>query len=393
MRVPDEGPYFGTWHNAVCVLDLDTGERRSATSEDLGRFVRLVDGLENYAWTKTMLTPQDVPKEMGYLHSWAITFQNTDKHIMGVGPGPKGVDILLEIGSVIAGSLEDLRKKPFLSFSILTRPPLMWSDWALGALLRAAKNGIPVCLGAGPIAGATGPVTLAGTLTQAHAEILAGIVVAQLVNPGAPIIYNSSCRVLDMATGNVSMCSPEWFLFKVSLRQLARFLKIPIWTGGAITNAKIPDAQAGYEQGISGLAGALGGDFVACGSLETGEIMDRSDLVIGDEISSMVNRILRGFEINPETLALDVIDQVGPGGEYLGVKHTLKHFRNEIWRPVLSDRSTWSSWVSGGRKDTWQRAKERAKKILAEHEPHPLPRDQQKEIENILARAAFLKEV
>lgn len=387
LDIPGGGPYFGTWVNSVRVLDLETGDRRSATLRDLEQYLSLVDALENFAWIQPLLSPQDVPQDKVYYYAWAAALNSTRKHLIGPAPGAQGVQTVLELCSVVAGGSAQLAERPFISLDILTRPPLTWSDWSLGALIEAAKCRIPVYLQSGPIAGATGPVTMAGTLVQAHAELLAGITLSQLTNPGTPVFYASAARVMDMRTGSVSLCSPEWFLFRICLRQLARELGLPVHTGGLFTDAKIPDAQSGYEKGISALAGALGGDIISGCTLETNKCVDMGDLVIGDEIASFVRRLMRGFVIDDETLALEEIAQVGPGGEYLSRPHTLKHFRREIWQPALSDRSSWGDWEAMGKKDLWQRAKEKAREILAKHEPPRLPDDQWREICRIVEKA------
>lgn len=365
VRVPDGIPHFGPWSNSVRVLDPETGVRRPATSRDLELFLRLVEALPNFTWAQPLLSPQDVPKDKAYFHSWALAFRNTRKHLIGTAQGAEGVRVVLEMAAAVAGGRQRLSERPFVTFHALARPPLSWNRWSLGVLLEAAANRIPVYLAAGPITGATGPATLAGTLVQAHAELLAGITLSQLANPGTPVLYSSSCRIMDMRTGGVSLCSPEWFLYRVCLRQLGRYVGLPVITGGLFTDSKIPDAQDGFEKGVTGLAGALGGDLIAGCTLEDNKCADLGDLVIGDEIAGYIKRIAKGFTVDDETLAVDQIAGVGPGGEFLSLPHTRRNFRREIWQPGLADRSSRGDWEARGGQDHWQRARRRACEILA----------------------------
>lgn len=385
VSLPGAAPSFGTWVNSVRILDRTTRERRTATLRDLEEFARLADALDGYSWVQPLLSPQDVPKENVYYHAWATMLTIVQKHVIGPGLGSAGTRVLAEICALIAGGREKAMQRPLITLTILSQPPLGWSGLALGALMEAAAHRIPVNLGSGPAAGATGPVTMAGTLVQAHAEVLAAIVLSQLVNPGTPVFYSSASRVMDMRTGGISLCSPEWFLFRICVRQMGRFLKVPVYTMGLFTDAKLPDAQSGYEKGISAVAGALGGDLVAGCTLEANKTMDMGDLVIGDELIAFIKRLGQGFEVDEESLALAEIARVGPGGEYLSLPHTLRHFRREIWQPALSDRSSRGDWEAQGRKDLWQKARERADSILAGYRPSLLPPDQVREIERIVS--------
>lgn len=392
MRVKEDGPFYGTMTGATHFIDFETGERRYCTNKDLGEITRLLDGLDNFTWVAPIATPQDVPKETSDWYAWVTTLKNTTKHIVGQAPGANSVIDVVKMGAAIAGSEKKFRERPFVSFGILTRPPLQYSWLSLDGMLEIARQKLPMYLNAGCVAGATSPVTLAGTMMLAHAEIMGAIALVQSVNPGTPMFYASWSRIMDMRTANVSLSSPEWSIFRLGFGQLGRYLGLPIRTAAALCDAKIIDVQAGYEKGITMLAASLGGDLISGMQLDSDKVVDLADLVIDNEVAGMVKRIMLGVSVNNETLAFDVLKEVGPGGTFLSTLHTLKHYRNEIWMPKITERRTWKAWEEDGRKDGLARAREVAKGILANHWPEPLPKDVQKELDQIAAGARLREE-
>ncbi len=392
MNVKEDGPFYGTMTGATHFLDFNTGKRRYCTNADLADITRLIDGLENFTWLMPITTPQDVPKETSDWFAWVTTLKNTTKHVVGQAPGANSVRDVIKMGSAISGSEKKFRERPFTSFGILTRPPLQYSWLSLDGLIEIARQKLPMYLNAGCVAGATSPVTLEGTMVQAHAEIMGGITLAQSVNPGTPMFYASWSRIMDMRTGNVSLSSPEWCIFRLGLGQLGRHLGLPIRTAAMLCDAKISDVQAGYEKGITTLAASLGGDLISGMQLDSDKIVDLSDLVIDDEVIGMVKRILRGVNVNDASIAFEVIAEVGPGGTYLDNMHTLQNYRTEIWMPKITERRTWNVWKEDGRKDGLARAKEKAKEILANHSVEPLPKDVQHELDTIAKNARLVEE-
>ena len=221
------------------------------------------------------------------------------------------------------------------------------------------------------MAGSTGPITLAGVLAQQNAEVLAGIALAQLVNPGVPVVYGSTSTNIDMKTGSLAIGSPELSLMTIASAQMARHYGLPSRAGGALTDAKTIDAQAGYES-MLGLLTAInsGADFVlhSAGILNSYLTFSYEKFVLDDEMCGMLRRYQRGIQIAPETLALDVITRVAHGGNFLLQEHTVERCRTEFWQPSVSDRRGWEPWIVAGRPESVTRARQRWGNLLSQHE-------------------------
>lgn len=380
---------FGTIGNAHFVLDFKTGQKRLATNQDLAEITRIIDACDNILHMEPQVTPQDVPKEASYQYSWITALKNTVKHVRITPYGADGVEDALRIGSAIMGSESEFLKRPILSFMVLTVPPLRQDPKVCEGFVEAARYNVPIWFSCGPCSGASSPATLAGTLVIVNVGVLSGITLVQLINPGAPVFYGSFARIMDMKTGQVSLGSPEWGIFRACIGDLARRYRIPSWGGTMIIASKIIDAQAGYEKAITALMSGLGGVNISCGmQLDCENLVSFEDHVVNNEIVGAVLRILRGFEVNEETLAVKVIDQMGPEGVYLKSKHTLKHYKTEFWAPEITERRSYKEWFDDGAKDMWQRAKEKTAQILANHKPQPLRPGAEEELDRIARDAA-----
>jgi trimethylamine--corrinoid protein Co-methyltransferase len=258
---------------------------------------------------------------------------------------------------------------------LCSRTPLGFDERMLGAIMTYAEAGMPQLISSLAIAGATAPVTLEGTLVVQNAEILAGIVLTQLIRPGTPVVFSGSSSSAAMRYGTLSVGAPEMAINTAATAQMARFYNIPSRGGGAISDAKFPDAQAGIESMMSQLMASLSGiHFVlhSAGILEGYMVASYEKFVIDDEICGMCKRIRRGENIDAERLALEVIAQVGPGGEYLTQIHTFQNFRQEFYQPLLEERSTFAHWEAGGSQNMVQRANAKWKALLAAYEAPPL---------------------
>ena len=253
--------------------------------------------------------------------------------------------------------------------------------------MELSRQALSVNLSSGPIAGVSCPVTLAGALAQSHAEVLAGLVLSQLVRPGTPVTYTSFARTMDMKTVNISMASPEVAILKGAGAQMGHYLGLPVIMPAFLRDAKILDGQAGFETGTVGLVCALAADVTVGLQYDMDTLVDFADMVFGDEAMAQLKRIARGTSIDRNSLALDVIKDVGPSGSFLSSKHTFQNFRREIWVPYLTERRDWARWYRDGHKDIEQRARERAREILASHQPPCLAPDVQTEIDRIAHEA------
>lgn len=387
LEVDKESMYFGSLGEASHFLNMDTGECSLITIKDLERATTVSDALDNISWIAIGI-PSDVPAQASDRYGLLVSLKNTTKHIACSPYDAEGVNDAIKMASAIMGSEKKLKRKPIISFPIFAVSPLTYSEARAEVLIEAAEHGLPICIASGSIAGGTSPVTLAGSLVITHAEILSGLLMVQLTGPGTPVIYETTNRTMDMKTGGISVGSPEFALLRCSAK-MARYCNLVSKTGGFISDSKIPDEQAGYDMIMTGIFAALNkANMIFGGFLEANNMISCEQLVIFDEATGIVSRLVKGIEVNDDTLAVDVINKVGPGGHYLTQEHTIRYLRKEIFIPnISSDRTTCDVWKKAGAKDAWQRAKAKAKEILVTHKPKPLPEDIEEEITKIAAEA------
>jgi len=390
LRLGAGRSYFGTLGTAPFVIDLETRERRSATSEDLGKLARIADGLESIDYFHTIVTPSDVPTEVCDLHRWAIALANTTKHLMGGAVyDTANLPFLLRILRAVAGGEEELQRRPLITATECPVSPLQHDKRPLWDTMEFARAKLPVIVYSEPKAGATSPASLAGTLVVTNCEVLSGLTIVQLLSPGAPVIYGSVATLMDMRTGGIAFGSPETGLLAACTTQLAHHYSLPNMTPGGRTDAKLPDAQAGYEKARAALMAALAGGDLAnmAGLLESNLTASYEQLVIDDEIIGTTQRILRGVELGPEAMALELIKEAGPGGLFLARRHTLERLKKDHYLSRLSDRTFYSGWVRAGRKELRDTARARAKEILEKHHSEPLDRSVDQEVQAVLREA------
>jgi len=382
--------YYTTGGYATYIYDLSTGVRREVTSQDLADAVRLAEVLPNCELLAGLpAAPRDVPQATLDKHQWAIGLANTRKHILSEARGYDSVKDAIAMAAAVVGSVDELRKRPIISFDVTAISPLTHDQLQTQEIIGGARNGIPVSISSGPMAGASSPVTLAGTITMANAEFLSGLVISQVASPGAPVIYACWARHLDQKTANVTMGTPEFALLRVCQAQLGRFYGLPTRGGGIVTDSKAVDAQSGYEKMVTCLLPAMAGLNIIAGMamVDSLNTMSFEQFVLDDEIVAITKRVLSGIDVSGEKVAADLIKSIGPGGSFLGTKHSLKYFKEELWIPQLSDRTTWSQWHERGEKKAEARAREHVKKILDPSRSFQLPSDVEKKIRAILREA------
>ncbi|HIC94651.1 MAG TPA: trimethylamine methyltransferase [Anaerolineae bacterium] len=377
LVLEDKRVYLGTGGAALTVLDLETGEARPARLRDVADIARLVDALKNIHFYLRPVVAQDVPTKLLDVNKYYAALSNTTKHVMASAYSVPSAREVIEMASIIAGSEEALRERPIISFiTSWMISPLHFATETTRVLAEVVRHRIPVVLGSTPMAGSTSPVTLAGTLVQLNAEELAGVVFAQLVSPGAPVIYGAVPSLADMRTGAYVGGAIEFGMLNAAAAQLAQFYELPLYNSAGLTDSKTPDIQAGYEKAFSILQAALAGANLihhAAGMLESMRAVAYEQYVLDDEILGMAMRAVRGIEVNDEALAVEVIDRVGPGGHFLAERHTIRHMRSEFFYPQVADRSSREEWEAAGALNARERARQRAKEILATHQPEPLP--------------------
>ena len=379
--------YFSTAGSAAYVLDFDTGKRRYATLKDTSLLTKLADGLSNIDHVSEMAFPDDVPKRAMHAYELVERFRNTEKPTDGYTFGGAETLDTVRIASTVLGGEEELRKRPTLLGFHNPTSPLTHSAEGLEGLRIYGEYSQPVIIAPEAQGGMTAPVTLAGILSQTNAEILSGIVIAELFNPGAPVLYGTVSEISDPRTGNIALGSPETGLINVAHGQMARHYGIPSRGTGGVTDANALGVQSGIEQATTLVLAALAGInfiyYAAGPHIESTKTVSYEQLVIGDELCGMVSRILRGIEISDETLAVNIVREVGPEGMFIGHRHTLEHFKQNFI-PRLMNRETREAWEKKGSKNVQHIAKEIAEKIMAEHQPKPLEPEIEKELQAVL---------
>jgi len=384
--------YFTTNTETTSTVDLSTGEWRPSTMEDLEKLTRVTDALESYASGGHLTTSLDKPPNVRCLYDYAAALNNTEKpcgwEVYPPELALKLADYQLEIATAVAGSEKKLKDRPIVGGGFCTESPLKLDGRFVEITLKLAKLGFPCLVESMPLAGATAPVTLAGALIMTNAEILSGITTIQLAAPGTSVSVDYLTGSLDMKTGLWGQ-GPEEGLMRAGAVEIAQYYGLRVIVPGFISSAKMSGAQASYEKAIRTLLPVLAGADVvyAAGSLGGGMAASFEELVIDNEICKSVLTTAQGIRVDEETMALDVIHKVGPGGHFLAEKHTLQHFMEEHFYSELLDRSSYAAWKKAGSKSLVEMAREKAKEILKEHQPTPLDKDVQKEISDIIRRA------
>ena len=380
--------FFGTGSDCIFTIDVETGERRRATTEDVERIARLSDGLDQIDFVMSMAHPSEVPPEDAYLYGFVGMLRGSIKPIVYTASDRRDMEDIYEIACAVVGGEEALRERPFLLHYAEPISPLLLPPESVDKLLFCAEKGIPVTYPPSPNTGGGGPVTMAGALALGNAESLVGLVLTQLARPGTPFLYGMNIAALDMKSAIVSYGAPEWATTMPAWTDLARFYGLPVWGAAGATDSKVVDAQAGIEATASIMMAFLSRCTLVhdVGYIEYGSTSSMEMVVIADEIIRDVRYIVGGIEVSERTLAREAIHRARPGGGFLADDHTLKNWRWAQWRPLLLDRMRHDEWVEKGSKDMAQRANERARQILAEHEVEPLPEEVEKVIREVLER-------
>ena len=372
VTVGDGVPVFAPGYGAPFIIDAAQG-KRAPSMEDYHNLVKLAHALPNQDMSGHLIVePWDVPSETAHLEMLLASVLHSDKPFIGSAEGKEGAKHTMEMGEILFGKKF---KQPFTICLVNSLSPLGYGTEMIEALIEYARAGQPAIIAALIMAGSTGPITLPGVVALQNAEILAGITLAQLINPGTPVLYGSTSTNIDMRTGALALGGPECSLYIKAHAQMASFYNLPTRSGGALTDSSTVDAQAGYESMFSLLTTVNSGiDFVlhSGGILGSYLAFSYEKFVMDDELCGMMRHYMKGIEVNSDTLAYDVIAKVGQGGHYLGEDQTIKRCRTEFWMPTLSDRSGIEAWWGCEQLDATARARQRWQEIVAKHEDPPL---------------------
>ncbi|MHB0875492.1 MAG: trimethylamine methyltransferase family protein [Anaerolineae bacterium] len=370
---------------ALAVLDLD-GNHRPAVRQDLVDLTRLLEEMPHLDVMHQIVVPSDVP-ELGYeLVNFSTCYSISTRNYYSQAQSAQSVRDQVRMAAVYQGSEEEARRRPTFSEVVCMVSPCKHEKQNSEVLMESAKYGIPLYIEVDALCGATTPAPIAGTLVEQGANVLAGVVLAQLINPGTPCVFSIASGILDMANGAYSGAAPETTLIHAATAQVAHHFGLP-FQGGTGIDAKLPDAQAGYERALQVLTNILAGtNFVhlSYGMMEQMLLASYEQVVIDEEIISAAYRIARGFEVNDSTMSVDLLKRVGPlGGHFLTQRETRDFYRKDRWIPTISNRDPWETWKAAGGKDMRQAANERARAILAEDKPWAVSSQQAEEIERI----------
>jgi len=368
------------------ILDWETGQRRYSTAEDVANCAVIADYLDHVQLTWVMLTPTEVPGPMQDLVGICACLRNTEKHVEDEALDARSAQYQVEIATAIVGDSKRLRKRPIISAVQCPFSPLTYDKGITEGAIELGKAGIPIVLYPLPLSGTTAPATPAGTMVIANADVLGGLVIQELASPGAPVVYCAGAGIVNFHTGEHGE-SPEGPLMELGLGQLARYYGLPDERPVFFGVSKLLPQQYGHYR-VEALLTHMSTKPVSDIVLGLGGLAGTTSpeaMVIDNEIVDYALRFAQGIEVNDDTVAVDVIGQAGPGGHFLGEKHTLKHFR-ERWMPRL-DVDSLETWEKKGIKSLGDLAHEKVKEILATHKPTLLPEDVDREISRILKRA------
>ena len=351
MFLEENNTYFGTGSDTPHVVDPFTGKRRLAVLKDIENVSQAVDYLDELSFVMCSGIASDVNPDISDIYHFQAMINNTEKPIVFTAWSLENLKTIIQMAETVAGSDSNLKSSPFLALYTEPISPLTLAEEATQKVMYMAEKSLPVVFTPAIITGATGPCTLAGGIIQGNAEILSGYVLANLINEGSPFLFGGGVTSIDMSTSTICYASPEFMLGTAAITDLARFYRLPMFSFAGCSDSNIYDQQASLESALWTLMSTLsGGNLVHdVGYINNGLTTSFEQLVVTNEVIGMIRRITQGFEINEETMALDLIDEVGPGGEFLTSKHTLKHFK-ENWFPQLISRSPYEKWEQEGKR-------------------------------------------
>jgi len=367
--------YFGTGSDLIYNLDPESGERHPCRLDDVVRAARLCDALKNIDFIMSFAHPAEISPHAAYLKSFEAMVLSCRKPIVCTAEDRGDLEAMWEIGCAVRGGEQALREKPYLIHYAEPISPLTHPVPSLNKLLFCADKGIPAIYSPAPIAGSTAPMSLAGHVVQGLAECLAGLVIHQLKNPGAPFLMGMGPAVLDMSTSQCSYNAPEYYMAYGAMIEMSHYFDLPSWGYAGTSDSQVPDGQATYEAGLlTFIATFLGANLNHdVGYLDFGRTGSLEMIVLVDEFIDQIRRMARGIPTDPEHLAVDAIGDVGPGGHFLVHPHTLKHLRDTQWRPRLIYRGSHEKWAGGGKTTLLDRARAEVREILTNHVPPSVP--------------------
>jgi trimethylamine--corrinoid protein Co-methyltransferase len=397
VRYGGDAVHFDPGSSGVHVLDPETLEHRPSYTADLVRVIKVTEMLSQYDAQSTAIVCNEVPKEIGDLYRLYLVLLYSTKPVVTGAFSTKTTQVMFDMLAILAGGRQALAEKPLAVFDVCPTPPLIWSNFASQNLMDLARAGVPAEIVSMPLAGAGAPVTLAGSVVQHAAECISGMTIHQLARQGAPVVWGGAPAIFDMRQGTTPMGAVETAMIDAAYAQVGKSLGFPTHTYLGASDAKIVDAQAGLESGVSAMIGALAGinmisgagmlDFLACISPEK--------LVVDAEAVSMAKRMLAGVQVQTETLATAFFEGINFKADFLKQKATRQLFAKEQYLPSpVIDRGSIRAWQQGGSLDTFARARIRTEQLLSAYQRPSMPAEQERELRAMvegLARQAGME--
>jgi len=380
--------YYSQDGCAAFVIDFETGVRRASRKEDVERMALIADYLDALDVVTATVSAQDAPAAGIPVHGLEACFSNTGKHVVTEDvASARAARSQIDLAAVIAGGKDELRKRPIFSNFVCTISPLSQDPGGMEAALEFAEAGIPIGIYSMTTAGLTSPVTLAGTLAVLNAEVISALALLQIAVPGAQVFYAGGPATIDLRSGAYVASSAEALWLRMMVAEMARFYQLPSIVGAGATSAKVPGAQAAWENTVSFILPSLAGASVlfGLGLLHGSNLLAYEEIILDAESAAMVRRTLSKVDLTDEAFATDLVKTLGPGGVFVGQKHTVAHMRKALSLPVLSDRDSYEDWYRKGQLSRVDVARQKVREILRDHRPLPIPEDVRKEMDEVVA--------
>jgi len=391
VRYGGDAVHFDPGSSGVHVLDPDTLEHRPSHGPDLVRLIQVAEMLPQYAAQSTSIVCHEIPKAIGDLYRLYLVLSYSAKPIVTGAFSTHTTQAMFDMLAIFAGGRDELAEKPLAVFDVCPSPPMIWSEFGAQNLIDLARAGVPAQIVSMPLAGAAAPVTLLGAVVQHAAECISGMTIHQLAQPGSPIVWGGAPAVFDMRQGTTPMGAVETAMIDAAYAEVGKSMGLPTHTYLGASDAKLVDAQAGLESGVSAVIGALAGinmisgagmlDFLACQSAEK--------LVVDAEAIAMAQRLLDGMHVLTETLATAMFEGINFKADFLKQKITRRLFPKEQYLPsAVIDRGSIRAWEQGGKTDAFRRAQARVEELLVAYERPQAPPKQERELRTMVERLA-----
>jgi trimethylamine---corrinoid protein Co-methyltransferase len=376
LAIDGNQTYYSQDGCAAHTLDFETGRRRQSTKADIGAMALISDYLDAIDIISPTVSAQDVPPAGIVVHELEACFLNSGKHVVTESvTSARDAQAQIELGATIVGGREELRKRPIFSNFVCTISPLTQDHGGIEAALEFAEAGIPVGIYPMATSGVTSPVTLAGTLAVTNAEVISALALIQLAVPGAKVFYSGGPATIDLRTGSYTATSPEAIWLRTMIAKMAGFYRVPSIVGAGATSAKLPGAQAAWENALSFVFPSLAGASVlfGLGLLDGSNLLTYEQILLDAEAGAMLKRLLSGVSLSADAFALPLIAELGPGGVFLDQEHTVVHMREALSLPGIADRDSYDEWHDKGQADRVTVARQKVRGILDTHQAPALP--------------------